>query len=55
MHWLAPNNPDTNAGFIGLQWEVPYMQIESAYADLVSKLSALGKFLIWHPLRYRPC
>ncbi|HGY3910797.1 TPA: hypothetical protein ACNVX4_006372 [Pseudomonas aeruginosa] len=49
MHWLAPNNPDTNAGFIGLQWEVPYMQIESAYADLVSKLSALGEVLDMAP------
>ncbi|RNF58394.1 hypothetical protein EFK68_03120 [Pseudomonas aeruginosa] len=43
MHWLAPNNADTNAGFIGLQWEVSYNQIDTAYADLVSKLAVLGE------------
>lgn len=43
MHWLAPNNAETNPGFIGLQWEVPYDQFDATFADLTSKLAMLGE------------
>lgn len=43
LHWLAPNNDDTNSGFIGLQWEVPHHKLDEAWADLTTRLAALGE------------
>lgn len=43
LHWLAPNNAETNPGFIGLQWEIPYDQFDATFADLTSKLAILGE------------
>ncbi|NVL49935.1 hypothetical protein F2S72_09300 [Pseudomonas syringae pv. actinidiae] len=41
LHWLAPNS-DSGVGFVGLQFEVPYIDIDIFYADLLEELSAVG-------------
>jgi len=43
LHWLAPNNDDSNPGFIGLQWEVPYLELNAKWEELTTKLTTLGK------------
>lgn len=42
MHWLAPNNPDNNPGFIGLQWEVKRCNLEAKLEELKAALGELG-------------
>lgn len=42
LHWLAPNS-DNGAGFIGLQFEVPYTDSDGFYAELLEQLAALGE------------
>lgn len=41
LHWLAPN-ADNGAGFIGLQFEVPYTEADDFYAELLEQLSEFG-------------
>lgn len=41
LHWLAPNG-EGGAEFIGLQFEVPYQEVDQFYELLLSQLAALG-------------
>ena len=41
LHWLAPNS-DSSPEFIGLQFEVPYDELNSFWGELLEQLGALG-------------
>ena len=41
LHWLAPNG-EGGAEFIGLQFEVPYLEVDAFYDALLTQLEALG-------------
>ncbi|ORE47695.1 hypothetical protein BKN49_05725 [Pseudomonas aeruginosa] len=43
MHWLAPNSPDNNPGFIGLQWEVKRGNLDAKLDELKAALTELGQ------------
>jgi len=43
MHWLAPNSPDNNPGFIGLQWEVKRGNLDAKLEELKAALTELGQ------------
>lgn len=42
FHWLQPSNLDDHAGFIGLQWEVPFDEFHQRYRQLHSELARLS-------------
>lgn len=41
LHWLAPNG-EGGAEFIGLQFEVPYLEVDAFFDTLLTQLEALG-------------
>ncbi len=48
LHWLAPNSDD-GAGFIGLQFEVPYHSADEFFSALTAELSSLGQIRVERP------
>lgn len=48
LHWLAPNM-DNGCAFVGLQFEVPYHEVDIFYAELLEQLSSLGAVRSFEP------
>lgn len=41
LHWLAPNM-DNGSGFVGLQFEVAYHEVDNLYVELLEQFATLG-------------
>lgn len=48
LHWLAPNM-DSGPGFVGLQFEVAYHEVDTVYAELLDQLALLGEVISLRP------